>query len=155
MPARHFDLISHWRIAAPAERVWLALTDIESWPQWWPDVRSVRTLRQGNPDGLGRVRRIEWVTRLPYRIVVEVEAVEALRPERLRGRSRGQMKGEGIWLLRWDGRVTDVTYVWRVELASPWMRLLVPLLAPLFRWNHRSVMRAGGIGLARHLAVPG
>jgi hypothetical protein len=28
------------------------------------------------------------------------------------------------------------------------------LLAPLFRWNHDAVMRAGEAGLARHLAHP-
>jgi len=153
MSAHHFDLVSHWRIAAPVEAVWAALADAETWPRWWPYVRSVRTLRAGGADGLGSVRRIEWATRLPYELVIEVEAVESLRPQRLRGRSRGQLDGEGIWLLRAEGRYTDVTYVWRVQLAKRWMRWLAPLLAPLFRWNHAGVMRAGGQGLARHLGA--
>ena len=151
--ARHFDLISHWRIAAPVERVWAALTDPETWPLWWPYVRSVRTVHAGDEAGLGRVRRIEWDTRLPYRIVIEVEAIESLRPERLRARSHGAIRGEGIWLLRSEGRFTDVTYVWRVEVTAGWMRWLAPVLAPLFRWNHAGVMRAGGEGLARHLGA--
>ena len=153
MPARHFDLVSHWRICAPPERVWAALTDPESWPQWWPYVRRVHTLREGGADGLGSVRRIEWATRLPYDIVIEVEAVESLQLQRLRALSRGQLQGEGIWLLRSEGRFTDVTYVWRVELGKRWMRWLAPVLAPVFRWNHDGVMRAGGVGLARHLAA--
>jgi hypothetical protein len=33
------------------------------------------------------------------------------------------------------------------------MRALAPLLAPVFRWNHAGVMRAGEAGLARHLAT--
>ena len=151
MSPSHFDLVSHWRIAAPVEHVWATLADPESWPQWWPYVRSVRTIRQGDADGLGSVRRIEWATRLPYDIVIEVEAIESLRLERLRARSHGQLRGEGIWLLRSEGRFTDVTYVWRVELAKRWMRWLAPVLAPVFRWNHAGVMRAGGIGLACHL----
>jgi len=65
MPARHLDLISHWHIAAPAERVWATLTDAEGWPRWWPHERSVRTLRQGGAAALGELRRIEWATRLP------------------------------------------------------------------------------------------
>ena len=89
------------------------------------------------------------------RITIDVESVEALRHNRIRGRSRGHLRGEGIWLLRTDGPFTDVTYVWRVELDKPWMRWLAPLLAPVFRWNHDSVMRAGGAGLARHLATHG
>ena len=149
----HFDLVSHWRIAAPVERVWAALTDPQSWPLWWPYVRDVRTLRRGDVNGVGSVRRIQWATRLPYQIVIEVEALEALRPERLRGRSRGQLQGEGIWLLRADGASTAVTYVWRVQLGKLWMRCLAPLLAAVFRWNHDGVMRAGEIGLTRYLAA--
>lgn len=154
MPSTHFDLISHWRIPASVDRVWAALADPEGWPHWWSYVRTVRTLRRGDPSGVGSVRRIQWSTRLPYDIVIEVEAVEAVRHERLRGRSRGQLRGEGIWLLRSAGDLTDVTYVWRVELAKPWMRWLAPLLAPVFRWNHDGVMRAGEAGLTRHLAGP-
>jgi hypothetical protein len=153
MPHRHFDLVSHWRLGAPVERVWAALAAPESWPTWWPNVRAVHTLRAGDADGLGSVRRIEWVSALRYPVVIEVEAVEALRPERLRGRSRGDLNGEGIWLLRGDGAATDVTYLWRVQLERPWMRVLAPLLAPLFRWNHDRVMRTGCVGLARHLGV--
>lgn len=153
MASVHFDLISHWHIAAPVERVWQALADPAGWPRWWPCVRSVHTLRPGDANGLGSVRRMRWSTRLPYDIEIEVEAVEALRHERLRGRARGQLCGEGIWLLRGDGACTDVTYVWRVELVRPWMRWLAPVLAPVFRWNHDAVMRAGEAGLRRHLAA--
>lgn len=154
MPHSHFDLVSHWRIPAPVDRVWAALAAPDSWPDWWCHVRTVQLLRAGDAGGVGSVRRIRWSTRLPYDIEIEVEAVEALRPERLRGRSRGQLHGEGIWLLRAaddPAGQTDVTYVWRVELARPWMRWLAPALAPLFRWNHDGVMRAGEAGLIRHL----
>jgi uncharacterized protein YndB with AHSA1/START domain len=158
-PARggsaHFDLVSHWSVPAPVDRVWSALTDPESWPRWWPYVRSVQTLRRGAADGLGAVRRIEWATRLPYTVLIEVEAVEVVRHERLRGRSRGHLQGEGLWLLRADGAGTHVTYLWRVELRKPWMRALAPLLAPVFRWNHKGLMQAGGAGLTRFLAEGG
>jgi uncharacterized protein YndB with AHSA1/START domain len=151
MSAGAFDLVSHWRIAAPVDRVWQALSQPEQWPRWWPYVRAVHTLRRGDASGVGSVRRIEWATRLPYRITIEVEAVEATRHQRLRGRSRGELDGEGLWLLCGQGAHTEVTYLWRVELRKPWMRRLAPLLAPLFRWNHDGLMRAGEAGLARWL----
>ena len=147
----HFDLVSHWRLHAPVEQVWAVLTDPESWPLWWPDVRKVQTLREGRCDGVGSLRRIDWSTRLPYTIVIEVEVVESVRHQRLRGRSRGQLDGEGLWLLRQEGGFTDVTYVWRVRLVKRWMRWLAPLLARVFRWNHDSVMRSGEAGLRRWL----
>lgn len=151
MSSRHFDLVTRWRLAAPVERVWAALSQPEQWPDWWPYVRSVRRLREGDADGLGSVRRFEWATLLPYRIVIDVEAVESVLHRRLRGRSFGALRGEGVWILEPDGAYTDVVYFWRVELERRWMRLLAPVLAPLFRWNHDGVMRAGAAGLSRHL----
>lgn len=151
MTTRHFDLVSHWRLQAPVDAVWAALVRPEQWPRWWPGLRSVRTLSPGPPDGLGSVRHMDWDTGLPYRLHLSVETVEVLHHQRLRGRVRGTLRGDGLWLLRSQGGVTDVTYVWRVELATAWMRGLSPLLAPVFRWNHRRLMRAGAAGLARHL----
>jgi hypothetical protein len=132
------------------------LTDAEGWPRWWPHVRSVRTLRQGGAGALGGLRRIEWATRLPaFRFVIDVQAVESLRPERLRCRSFHPLRGIGIWLLRAENGYTDVTCVWRIEYGPRWLRWVSPVLAPLLRWNHDGVMRAGGIGLARHLGNAG
>ena len=66
--ASHFDLTSHWRIAAPVASVWAALTDVRSWPQWWPYVRAVEQVDSGNAEGLGAVHRIRWATRLPFSV---------------------------------------------------------------------------------------
>lgn len=149
--APHFDLVSHWRVLAPVEQVWAALSEPAGWPTWWPYVQHVQTLRAGDHDGLGSVRRIAWTTRLPYRLVIDVELVESVLHERLRGRSCGQLDGEGLWLLRAEPTHTDITYVWRVRLVSRWMRWMAPLLGSVFRWNHVAVMRAGEAGLRRHL----
>jgi uncharacterized protein YndB with AHSA1/START domain len=142
-------LVSHWRIAAPAERVWVALNDAEAWPRWWPGVRSVQTLSAGGVDGQGSLRRVAWGTSLPSDLIVVIESIEVLRPERLRGRWRGPLRGEGLWLLQPAGLFTDVTCVCRVELRPSWMRWLAPLL----RWRHAAAMRAGAAGLARHLGA--
>ena len=52
-----------------------------------------------------------------------------------------------------DGDTTRVRHTWCVDLASRWMRLVAPSAAPVFRWNHDGVMRAGARGLAGHLGV--
>jgi len=92
-----------------------------------------------------------WSTRLPYRLMIELESVGALRHERLHWLSRGHLECEGLWLLRGEPSFTDVTPVWRVTLKRRWMRWLAPLLAPVFRWSHAGVMRAGEAGLQRLL----
>jgi hypothetical protein len=58
-----------------------------------------------------------------------------------------------LWELSPDESSTRVRYTWTVNLGQPWMRRLRPLAAPIFRWNHNAVMRAGAVGLARHLHV--
>lgn len=154
----HFDLVSHWRLDAPVSRVWRAITETEHWPRWWPGVVAVRRLRHGDEFGVGRVQQIHFRTGLGYRLHLELEVTEVLREERLRARAGGTLAGEGIWLLHQAapeaGGHTDVTFVWRVTLPPGLLRRLAPLLAPLFRWNHRRVMRAGRRGLEAHLQAP-
>lgn len=148
-----FDLQSHWHLEAPLEPVWQALTHPEQWPQWWPYVRRVTPLAEGAADGLGSVKRLEWGSRLGYGLGFDIETTEVLRLRRLRGRARGELDGEGLWELEPDGATTRVRYLWRVDVQRAWMRAVAPLAAPLFRWNHDGVMRAGAQGLARHLGV--
>ncbi len=150
-----YEYLSHWHLAAPPEAVWQALTEVGDWPRWWPYVRRVELLRRGRgTDGLGALRRIAWASRLPYGFTLDVECVEAERCRRLRGLSRGHLEGEGLWELQPDGGGTSVRYTWRLHLNTAWMRRLAPVMAPVFRWNHEGVMRAGAEGLTRWLARP-
>lgn len=152
---RRYEYLSHWRLAAPPEAVWQALTEVGDWPRWWPYVRRVELLRHGrDADGVGALRRIAWASRLPYGFTLDVECVEAEHGRRLRGLSRGHLEGEGLWELQPDGDGTSVRYTWRLHLNTAWMRRLAPVMAPVFRWNHEGVMRAGAEGLARWLARP-
>ncbi|MFG6462869.1 SRPBCC family protein [Roseateles sp. DXS20W] len=152
----YFDLVSHWRLDAPVPRVWQAITNTEHWPRWWPGVVAVQRLAPGDATGVGRVQRISFRTGLGYRLHLALEVTEVVHQERLRARAGGTLAGEGIWLMKQAapaaGGHTDVTFVWRVTLPPGVLRSLAPVLAPLFRWNHKRVMRAGRLGLERHLA---
>lgn len=146
-----FQLITDWHIAADIDSVWQALHHPDYWPRWWPYVRAVENLRAGDAEGVGAVYSIEWTGRLPYDITFEVETVEVVHYERIRGVARGELTGVGVWELSPDVSSTRVRYTWSVSLAKPWMRRIAWLAAPIFRWNHNAVMRAGAVGLARHL----
>jgi len=152
-PVAQFQLVSRWHLAAPIERVWDALKATEEWPSWWPYVKSVQEIEPGDADGLHAVRHIAWTSRLPYGIAFDVRVVEMQRPRRMQGRASGQLDGVGTWELRPDGDTTHVRYTWCVDLGTRWMRIAAPLMAPVFRWNHNGVMKAGAQGLARHLGV--
>ncbi len=146
-----FQLITDWHIGADIDSVWQALHHPDYWPRWWPYVRSVEKLRAGDSEGVGSLYRIEWTSKLPYEFSFEIETVEVVRYERIRGLARGQLNGQGVWEVSPDESSTRVRYTWTVTLTVPWMRRLKPLAAPIFRWNHNAVMRAGELGLARHL----
>jgi uncharacterized protein YndB with AHSA1/START domain len=152
----YFDLVSHWRFDAPVERVWACIVQSEHWPRWWPGVVGVRRLQPGDDSGVGRVQEFTFRTGLGYRLQLALEVTEIVRLQRLRARAGGTLAGEGIWLLHQAlpeaGGHTDVTFVWRVTLPPGILRWTAPLLAPLFRWNHKRVMRAGRIGLMSYLA---
>jgi len=59
----------------------------------------------------------------------------------------------GRWHFAADGSRTVVRYDWHVRTASAWMNVvaLAPPARLAFRWNHDSIMREGGLALARLL----
>jgi uncharacterized protein YndB with AHSA1/START domain len=149
-----FILLTQWKIAAPVSAVWDALSHPEDWPRWWPYVAKVTKLSDGDENDLGARHRFVWRTRLPYTLTFDTETVALEKHKVLVARAQGDVDGTGTWRLSEDDDATRVEYEWRVALTSGWKRLLSPLAAPIFRWNHHGVMRAGGEGLSRYLGAP-
>jgi hypothetical protein len=73
----------------------------------------------------------------------------------LEGRAHGELDGVGLWNFHDEPEGTHVRYLWRVAVTRPWMRLLAPILAPVFAWNHNKVMRWGLEGARKRLAGGG
>ena len=140
-------------LRAPRRTVYDAVHAVRDWPHWWRGCERVTELAPGGADGVGARHRIEWRSRLPYRVAIEVE-VAAIEPsELIRARASGDLDGVGTWrfLDAVDG--THVQYLWEVSTRRRWMQIFAPLLAPLFRLNHDWLMQEGAAGLARRLGV--
>lgn len=150
-----FELVTHWYLDAPIEKVWERLRDADTWPLWWPSVIRVEPLKGGGADGIGTIRRLHWKTALPYAVRFDVEVVGIEPLARIEGRARGELEGVGVWTLRRESCGTVARYDWRVEVTKAWMRTLAPILRPVFAWNHAVVMRRGEAGLARLLRADG
>ncbi|WP_439602530.1 SRPBCC family protein [Devosia sp.] len=153
MSVTAFELVSYWRIAAPLDRVWAEIVDVDAWPSWWRAVRKVERLRDGDIEGIGAVRRITWATALPYTITFDVESTRSEPMYQLEGRATGELNGVGVWTLTSDGDITTVRYDWRVDLGKAWMRAFAPILRPAFAWNHNVLMGWGEADLKTRLGL--
>ena len=78
-----YRLLTTWRLRAPRDEVWDVLADAQGWPGWWPSVRRVEPISEGNADGVGRVLRFTFSTRLPYALSFEARLTEMTRPVRM------------------------------------------------------------------------
>jgi len=154
MAATRFDLVSEWRLASSPEQVWHELTRPEDWPNWWRAVRDVQSIKDGDANGVGAVRRFTWRTALPYTLSFEMTATRVEPMSVIEGRARGELDGTGRWTLRPEGAGTHVRYDWMIDVTVPWQVALAPVLRPLFAWNHGVVMGWGHTDLKTRLGEP-
>ncbi len=152
MPANAFHLVTTWHITGTLDEVATILTDAASLPNWWPDVYiSTAITVPGDANGIGRQVACLSKGRLPYRMNWVATLVESHLPRSWTIAATGDLEGVGIWTLRQVGATVEAVYDWRVKAEKPVLRLLSPLLAPLFAWNHHWAMAKGEAGLTREI----
>ncbi|MEV8123974.1 SRPBCC family protein [Streptomyces sp. NPDC085944] len=146
MDWNHYRFRSLWALPAPAPDVYRALERIEDYPRWWPQVREVT--RRDDTSGVLRVRSL-----LPYDLTTVLR--EGRRdPEAgvLQVEMSGDLTGWARWTVTERGSGTLARYDQEVVVHKPLLRRLAVPARPLFRANHRLMMRAGRRGLAANLA---
>lgn len=148
-----YEFLDTWCVDAPIDRVFSAIEDSARWPEWWRGMRSAELLEDGDENGVGRLWRYVWRSRLPYDLKFDTRVTRLERPLLLEGQAEGDLTGIGRWRL-FEGRGTAVIYEWNVRTSRPWMNVLAPLARPVFAWNHHAAMRRGAEGLARLLDAP-
>ncbi len=154
MATNAFHIVTTWRITAAIDTVAAILTDAESLPRWWPEVYlSARITAPGDARNIGRKVAFESKGKLPYHIHWTAELIAADLPRTWEIAASGDLTGRGVWTLTQDGAVTVARYDWQVTADRPLFRILSPLLAPVFAWNHRWAMARGEAGLAREVML--
>jgi uncharacterized membrane protein len=125
-------------IAAPAEKVWAVMTDVERWPEWTPSVTDVERLDAG-PFGIGSRARIRQ-PRLPAAVWTVTDA-EMGRHFEWRNATPGL---KTVASHRIEPQAANDC---RVTLTLGWMGLLAPLVRlALGRLSSRYVeMEAEGL----------
>jgi Polyketide cyclase / dehydrase and lipid transport len=147
-----FSLGSVWRVKGTADEVAAILTDAPHFPSWWAEVYlGAKIISPGDDDGIGRQVAVHSKGRLPYDLHWIATLVESDMPHRWRITASGDLTGWGEWRITENGPMVEARYDWHVTADKPILRLLSPLLAPVFAWNHRWAMAKGEAGLRREL----
>ncbi|SEP21600.1 SRPBCC family protein [Amycolatopsis saalfeldensis] len=135
-----------WLPAVPASRVFDAVVDLESYPRWWADVRSVRQVD-------GDTAELVCRSRLPYRLVIAMHREQQdPRAGHVRVRLTGDLEGFLSGDLQPVGEGTRLVITQQVRARKPLLRKLDVVARPFFRANHAWMMRRGHRGLAAYLA---
>ncbi|SFB52412.1 Polyketide cyclase / dehydrase and lipid transport [Amycolatopsis marina] len=146
MASRDYRFRSVWSVEAPVPTVFGVLVDLGGYPDWWPDVRTVRQIDEDTAE-------VSCRATLPYTIVLRMVRVEEnAEAGRLRVRLSGDLDGElHCELSRVPGGTRlDIGQV--VGVRKPLLRALSPLARPVLRANHALMMRRGQRSLRAHLA---
>ena len=130
-----------WRVEASIQEVWDVFSHPDQWPEWWESLERIVEIKKGDVQGIGALHRYTWKGALPYRLTFDINVLNILPCSLLEGQASGAVEGRGVW------------YFSASTLQDRWMNYLAPLAAPVFRWNHDTVMREGARGLARKLAT--
>jgi len=149
-----YRLLTIWRIEAPLEKVYAAIQNSLHWPEWWPNVRTVKQLAAGDAEGVNSVWCYAWQGKLPYQVVFEVCATRVEKMVAIEGAARGDLDGIGRWNFTREGAVSIVRCEWHVRSTLWWMNLLAPIARSIFIRNHARIMAQGGVGLSRLLKAP-
>jgi uncharacterized protein YndB with AHSA1/START domain len=136
---------TRWTLPAPPATVYDVLEQAEDYPRWWPQVRAVERL--DDTTGVITIRAT-----LPYALVFTAREV---RRDRAAGvleiAMTGDLEGWARWTITADGAGTLALYDQVVDVNKPLLRRLAVPGRPVFRVNHRLMMRAGRRGLAAYL----
>lgn len=148
-----YRLVAIWRIAAPQELVFDAISDSLNWPSWWPGAESVRQVAEGDDDGVNSVRHYRWKGRLPYRLDFDARATRVVTPDLLEANVSGDLSGFGRWSFSHADGVTSIRYEWHVRTTKMWMCALGPVAHSLFARNHHALMMNGARALADRIGA--
>lgn len=143
MNSYHF--ITRWRMDATCEEVYRTLEDVGGLARWWPSVYlDVRVLEKGQPGGVGKVVELYTKGWLPYTLHWKFRVMETNFPTGFSISAIGDFVGQGVWTFRDAGAgKCEVTYDWKISAEKPLLKLLTPLLRPIFTANHHWAMRKG------------
>jgi uncharacterized protein YndB with AHSA1/START domain len=143
--ASEYVFVDEWDVAAPPEAVFDAIADGRTYPDWWKPVYI--SVEADGPPAVGAESRQHFKGRLPYTLKTR-STIKRLEPPRLvEADVVGDLRGKGVWTLTPTDTGTHVQFDWRVYADRGFIRILTPVLRPLFRSNHNWAIKRAMEGL--------
>jgi uncharacterized protein YndB with AHSA1/START domain/mannose-6-phosphate isomerase-like protein (cupin superfamily) len=133
-PMAPYVFVDEWDVAAPPEAVFDALADTRTYPRWWHPV--YLDVESAGPVEVGAESRQHFKGRLPYHLHTRSVIAELDPPHRVTADVDGDLRGRGTWTLTPTVAGTHVRFDWQVHADRKLLRVLTPVLRPMFRWNH-------------------
>jgi hypothetical protein len=138
-----------WRNTAGVEDVWAVLTDLTTWPEWWPAISEVEIVEPSG-DALAAAR-LTFSTRAPLRpLVTTLQVMDQQRPSRLDiAIADGPLGGRGTFTIADDPEGSRSCYDVSLAVRSLLFRPLEPILRSGTRSSGRARLERAGEDLAR------
>ncbi len=133
-PMRPYLFVDEWDVAAPPAAVFDAIADSRTYPDWWRPV--YLDVTSDGPPELGREFRHHFKGRLPYHLHTRSVIVELDPPRTVIADVDGDLRGRGTWTLTPTRHGAHVRFYWQVHADRELLRVLTPVLRPIFRWTH-------------------
>ena len=147
-----YRFVNRWRVPGTIQEVADIIQHPDGFRHWWPAAwLDYELVEEGDANGIGRVFRYRVKGWLPYSLRLTFTVTDRQPPHTFAVASAGDLVGEGRWTLEQDGPMVEVTYDWRVRAERPLIRLLSPVVKPIFRSNHFWVMRQGAYSMMYEL----
>jgi uncharacterized protein YndB with AHSA1/START domain len=138
--AAEYVFVDEWDVEAPQDRVFEALADARTYPEWWTPI--YKEVESDGPPEVGRVSQQKFSAKLPYTLSTTSKIVEMDPPNSFEVDVDGDLRGHGVWTLTSHDGSVHIRFDWRVHADRALLRVLTPVLRPVFRWNHNEAIKA-------------
>ncbi|MCL4867512.1 MAG: polyketide cyclase [Anaerolineae bacterium] len=153
MSNNEYQFTTQWRVKSSVTELSELLGNAPDLVRWWPSVYlDVQQLEPGDERGIGRVIALYTKGWLPYTLNWQFRVSQSRHPYGYTIEAWGDFVGRGEWTFAPDGEYVIATYDWQIRVEKPLLRLLSPILKPVFAANHLWAMRMGEKSLQLELA---
>lgn len=144
--ARLWQFRRDWVVAAAPDDVYAVCANVDAYPVWWREIRSIERIDEDS--GTALIRSV-----LPYTLRLRMTREHQDPVERrLRTGLAGDLTGWAEFHIEpAPSGESAVAYRQEVVLTAPVLRRVAPLLGPALRANHALMMRSCERGMARVL----